>query len=47
MRFTVFMIPEVYQQKNGKKPDPDFRPDAEMLAKMGRLRRKLEVRGKI
>jgi hypothetical protein len=45
MRFTVFMIPEVYQQTNGKKPDPDFMPDAEMLAKMGRFNDELKEAG--
>ena len=37
MRYMVFMISEVYQPKNGT--DPDFVPDAEMLAKMGRTRK--------
>ena len=45
MRFLVFMIPEVYQPKNGKKPDPDFMPDDEMLAKMGRFNDELEKTG--
>lgn len=35
MRFLVLMIPRVYQPKNSKKTDPDFTPDAEMMAKMG------------
>ena len=35
MRFLVFMIPEVYQPKNGKKTDPHFTPDAEMMALSG------------
>jgi len=37
MRFLVFMIPAVYPPKNGKKTDPDFAPDAEMMAKMGKF----------
>ena len=45
MRFMVFMIPEVYQAKNGQKTDPDFMPDAEMLAKMGRFNDELKKAG--
>jgi hypothetical protein len=45
MRFQVFMIPEVYQPKNGKKTDPDFTPDAEMMAKMGKFNDELEKAG--
>ena len=45
MRFLVFMIPEVYQPKNGKNTDPDFTPDAEMMAKMGRFNDELTKAG--
>ena len=41
MRFLVFMIPKVYQPKNGKKPDPHFTPDAKMMAKMGEFNEEL------
>lgn len=37
MRFMVFMIPGVYQPKNGKQTQPDFVPDAEMMEKMGKF----------
>jgi hypothetical protein len=39
------MIPEVYQPKNGKKTDPDFTPDAEMMAKMGKFNEELKEAG--
>jgi hypothetical protein len=45
MRFQVFMIPEVYQPKNGKKTDSHFMPDAEMVAKMGRFNEELKKAG--
>ena len=45
MRFLVFMIPRVYQPKNGKKTDPHFTPDAEMVAKMGELNEELKEAG--
>ena len=45
MRFLVFMIPEVYQPKNGKNTDPDFTPDAEMMAKMGKFNEELKKAG--
>lgn len=43
MRFMVVMIPEVYQPKNGQKTEPDFMPEAEMLAKMGRSAPKIRM----
>ena len=45
MRFLVFMIPGVYQPKIGKKIDPHFTPDAEMMAKMGRFNEELKKAG--
>ena len=45
MRFLVFMIPAVYQPKNGQKTDPHFTPDAEMMEKMGRFNDELEKAG--
>jgi hypothetical protein len=45
MRFLVFMIPAVYQPKNGQKPDPHFTPDAEMMAKMGEFNEELKEAG--
>ena len=45
MRFLVFMIPAVYQPKNGKKTDPHFTPDAEMMAKMGTVNDELKKAG--
>jgi hypothetical protein len=45
MRFLVFMIPAVYQPKNGKNTDPNFVPDAEMMAKMGRFNDELRKAG--
>jgi hypothetical protein len=35
MRFQVFMIPAVYQPKNGRNTDPHFTPDPEMMKKRG------------
>ena len=45
MRFQVFMIPAVYQTKNGKKTDPQFKPDAEMMEKMGKFNEELKKAG--
>ncbi len=45
MRFMAFMIPAVYQPKNGKQTDPRFTPDAEMMAKMGRFNDELTKTG--
>jgi hypothetical protein len=45
MQFLVFMIPKVYQPKNGKKTDPHFTPDAEMMAKMGEFNEDLKQAG--
>ncbi|MEO6005017.1 MAG: YciI family protein [Opitutus sp.] len=45
MRYLVFMIPDVYQPKNGKMTDPDFTPDPEMMAKMGRFNDELKKAG--
>ena len=45
MRFLVFMIPAVYQPKNGKKTDPHFTPDAEMMAEMGKFNDELKRGG--
>lgn len=45
MRFLVFMIPGVYQTKNGQKPDPKFTPDAEMMAKMTKFNAELKKAG--
>ncbi|MEO6567631.1 MAG: YciI family protein [Opitutaceae bacterium] len=39
------MIPEVYQPKNGKNTDPDFKPDPEMMEKMGRFNDELRKAG--
>lgn len=45
MRFRVFMIPEVYQPKNGRHAGPDFKPDPEMMAKRGRFNDELRKTG--
>ena len=45
MRFLVLMIPGVYQPKNGKITDPQFTPDAEMVAKMGKFNEELKQAG--
>ena len=45
MRFLVFMIPAVYQPKNGQKTDPHFTPDAEIMAKIGTFNDELEKAG--
>jgi len=39
------MIPGVYQPKNGKNTDPDFTPDAEMMAEMGKFNDELRKAG--
>lgn len=39
------MIPGVYQPKNGRNAAPDFTPDPEMLAKMGRFNDELKKAG--
>ena len=45
MRFLVFMIPGVYQPKNGQKTDAHFTPDVEMMAKMGKFNDELKEAG--
>jgi hypothetical protein len=45
MRFMVFMIPAVYQPKDGKNTDPDFKPDPEKIAKMGKFNEELQKAG--
>jgi hypothetical protein len=45
MRFLVFMIPEVYQPKNGRNTEPDFTPDPEMTDKMGEFNDELRQTG--
>jgi hypothetical protein len=45
MRFLVFMIPAVYQPKNGKRADANFKAEAEMMAKMGRFNEELKKSG--
>ena len=45
MRFLVFMIPAVYQPKNGQNTDPNFTPDAEMMEKMGKFNEELKKAG--
>src|SRR3954467_10271901 len=46
MQFMVFMIPAVYQPKNGKQqPGPDFKPDPAMMEKMGRFNDELKKAG--
>ena len=46
MQFMVFMIPGVYQPKNGKQqPGPDFRPDPKMMEAMGRFNDELKKAG--
>ena len=45
MRFMVFMIPAVYQPKNGQPTDPNFTPDAEMMAKMTRFNDQMREAG--
>ena len=46
MQFMVFMIPAVYQPKNGKpQPGPDFKPDPKMMAEMGKFNDELKKAG--
>jgi hypothetical protein len=46
MRFLVFMIPAVYQSKNGKQTaGPDFKADEVMMAKMRRFNDELRDAG--
>jgi hypothetical protein len=45
MRFLVMMVPDVYQPKHGKHTDPNFTPDGEILAKMGRFNAGLKEAG--
>ena len=45
MRYMVFMIPGVYQP--GKKVDPNFTPDAEMVKKMMKFNEDLAKAGAI
>jgi hypothetical protein len=41
----IFMIPGVYQPKDGQKTDPHFRPDAESMARMSRFNDELRKAG--
>jgi hypothetical protein len=43
----VFMIPDVYQPKSGKKLTADHKPDAAMMEKMGQFNKELEAAGAI
>jgi hypothetical protein len=46
MRFLVFMIPAVYQPKNGRQTaGPGFKPDEVMMAKMRRFNDELRDAG--
>lgn len=45
MRFLVFMIPAVYQPKNGRQTGPDFKPNEVMMAKMRRFNDELRDAG--
>jgi hypothetical protein len=49
MRFLVFMIPAVYQPKNGKQQNPDFSADPgktlKMMTAMGRFNDELKQAG--
>ena len=45
MRFLAFMISGGYQPQNGKKTNPHFAPNAEMVAKMGMFNEELENAG--
>ena len=47
MRFMVFMIPDVYQPKSGKKVDPHHVPDVAMMKKMMKFNKELEDVGAI
>jgi hypothetical protein len=46
MRYLVFMIPKVYQPKDGRQqPGPDFSPDAKQMAEMSRFNAELRAAG--
>jgi hypothetical protein len=45
MRFLVFIVPDVYQPRNGKNTDPDFTPDAEEMTEMGKFNDELRKAG--
>lgn len=46
MQFMVFMIPAVYQPKNGQQqPAPDFKPDPVMMERMGKFNDELKKAG--
>ena len=45
MRFMMLMIPGVYQGAEGKKVKPDFAPDVEDVAKMGKYNEELAKSG--
>ena len=45
MRFLVFMIPKVYQPKNGQKTDANFTPDPKMMEEMERFNDELREVG--
>jgi hypothetical protein len=51
MRFLVFMIPAVYQPKDGKQQNPDFKQDpkkmARMMAAMGRFNDEVQKATKV
>jgi len=45
MRFLVFMIPTVYQLKNGQVPGEDFSPDEQQMAEMSKFNDALKHAG--
>lgn len=45
MRFQVFMIPKVYQPKNGKHTAPEFKPNTEAMERMGKFNDELKKAG--
>ncbi len=45
MRFMIFMIPGVYQPRNGRRVDANFAPSVEMMEKMGRFNDELKKAG--
>ena len=45
MRFLVFMIPAVYQSKDGKNIGLNFTPDPQMMEAMGRFNDELRKAG--
>jgi hypothetical protein len=51
MRFLVFMIPAVYQPKNGKQQNPDFSADpkktAKLMAAMGKFNDEIQKATKV